>query len=221
MNQIDWLRGGFLIFFLGSFLGLSSCTDTLESSQVIYDNDFSTTDLNGFENGRLFVFQNDTIVGYYHNEEVALNLQALPSHNMLKITTEILVHDTWDGNQENGVSGPDIWLMGIENTEIYRTTFSNTPCESTYCLHQSFPNDYFRQNIPKSGAIQTNLPGLCSFGAFPNFTTRYSISKIIEHSNSTVRIFWNTELMAEGVADPACDESWSLSRVTVEALNVK
>lgn len=221
MNQIAWLRGGFLIFFLGSFLGLSSCTDTLESSQVVYDNDFSTTDLTGFENGRLFVFQNDTIVGYYHNEEVALNLQALPSHNMLKITTEILVHDTWDGNQENGVSGPDIWLMGIENTEIYRTTFSNTPCESTYCLHQSFPNDYFRQNIPKSGAIQTNLPGLCSFGTFPNYTTRYSISKIIEHSNSTVRIFWNTELMAEGVADPACDESWSLSRVTVEALNVK
>jgi hypothetical protein len=196
MNSAFWRRvvGAFTILILAF---LSSCTDTLERSEVVYDNDFSNLDLAGFENGKLFIFQNDTIAGFYHNEEVSVQLENLPSHNMLKVTTEILIHDSWDGNPEDGVSGPDYWFFGLDNTEIFRTTFSNSPCESTFCLYQSYPNSYFRQNRPKDGAIQTNMPGLCLFGAFSNYTTRYRIEEIIPHSNNSVKIFWNSELRQE------------------------
>ena len=212
---------GFGAFFLGMTLLLFvSCSDTLESEVVAYTNDFSDQDLAGFENARLVIFENDTVVGYYHNEEVAVNLSDLPSHNMLKITLEVLIHDSWDGNQA-GVAGPDQWFFGVDSEEIFRTTFSNTPCESTYCLYQSYPDTYFKQNVPKSGAIQTNMPGVCLFGAFDSYTTRYSISKIIEHSNSSARIYMNTDLVAENSPDPLCDESWSLAGITVEALTVK
>lgn len=219
MNLAFWRRCA-QIFGLVIFGAFISCTDTLERSEVVYDNDFSTLDLAGFENGKLFVFQRDTVAGFYHNEEVSVRLENLPSHNMLKVTTEILIHDSWDGNPDDGISGPDYWFFGLDNTEIFRTTFSNSPCESLFCLYQSFPNSYFRQNIPKSGAIQTNLPGLCLFGAFSNYTTRYRIEEIIPHTNNIVKIFWNSELRQEENPDPVCDESWSLARVTVEALVV-
>lgn len=206
------------VFILLGFL--SSCTDTLESETIVYSNDFSELDLAGFENGKLFVFGEDTLAGYYHNEEVALNVSDLPSHNLLKVTIEIIVHDSWDGNADDGVGGPDYWFFGIDNQEIFRTTFSNSPCESTYCLYQSYPNTYFRQNVPKSGATQTNLPGLCLFGASNNYSTRYSISKIVEHSNRNARIFMNSDLIAENTSDPVCDESWSISKIEIAALTL-
>ncbi|WP_225586876.1 hypothetical protein [Algoriphagus sp. Y33] len=198
-----------------------SCADTLESETVAYTNDFSDMNLDGFENGRFMVFQNDTVMGHYHNEEVALNLTGLPSHNLLKVTIEILIHDTWDGNTSDGVGGPDQWFFGVDNEEVFRTTFSNTPCESTYCLYQSYPDTFSKTNRPKTGAIQTNMPGLCLYDTVANFTTRYSISKILEHSGSTGRIYMNSDLVAENSPDPLCDESWSLAGITVEALTLK
>lgn len=210
------------VFFclLCTLLVLGSCSDTLESSEVVYSNNFSNLDLKGFENGKLFVFQEDTVAGSYHNEEVAFTLEELPPHNLLKITLDILIHDSWDGNPNDSLGGPDFWFFGMDNKEIFRTTFSNSPCESTYCLHQSYPNTFFRQNTPKSGSVRVDLPGLCIFGAFPNYTTRYSISKIVEHSNREVRIYMNADLISANSADPICDESWSLAGVTVEALTL-
>ncbi|UZD21744.1 hypothetical protein PBT90_19710 [Algoriphagus halophytocola] len=221
MYTITYFKG-FSFFFLGlSLLFFASCSDTLESEVVAYSNNFSDADLAGFENGRLQIFENDTVVGYYHNEEIAVNLSGLPSHNMLKVTIDVLIHDSWDGNQSGYGSGPDQWFFGVDSEEVFRTTFSNTPCESTYCLYQSYPDNYFKQNVPKSGAVQTNLPGLCIFGPVANYTSRYSISKIIEHSNSSARIYMNSDLVAENSPDPFCDESWSLAEITVEALIVK
>ncbi len=213
--------------FLLSVL-VSSCVDTLkpnyfdviESEKVVYSNNFGDLNLAGFENGRLFIWRGDTVAGFYHNEEVAINIDNLPSHNYLKITFEILIHDSWDGNPDDGISGPDYWYMGYDDTEIFRTTFSNSPCESTYCLYQSYPHPFFRQNRPKEGAIQTNLPGLCVFGAFNNYTTRYKISKLFEHNNRYIRIYSGGDLKQTNAIDPVCDESWSISGVEVVAFQV-
>jgi len=199
----------------------SSCTDTLESEVVVYSNDFSDSDISGFTNARLQVYEKDTVLGYYHNEEVSFTVDNLPPHNLLKVTVEIYVHDSWDGNPDNEVAGPDLWFFGVDSQEVFRTTFSNTVCNFTYCLYQSYPDTYFRQNRPKSGAIKTDLPGICIFGAEPNYTTKYSITKIIEHDSRASRIYMNTELAAVNSPDPVCDESWSLSSVKVEALNLK
>jgi len=209
-----------ILVFFSLFLSFTACTDTLESSQIAYSNNFSKLDLKGFENGKLFIFQRDTVAGFYHNDEVSVTLENLPSHNLLKITLDILVHDSWDGNPDDGIDGPDYWFFGLDEKEIFRTTFSNSPCESTFCLYQSYPDTYFRQNVPKSGAIRTNQPGLCLFGGFQNYTTRYSISKIVEHQKNSVRIYMNSELVSNS-SDPVCDESWSLAGVTVEALILK
>lgn len=221
MGIYNWLKSFASVIILTSVFAFSSCTDTLESEVVVYYNDFSDMNLAGFYNGRLQIFENDTVVGYYHNEEVSLQVDNLPTHDLLKITLEILIHDTWDGNPDDGSTGPDFWFFGVDNQEVFRTTFSNSPCESTYCLYQSYPDTYSKQNRPKTGAIQTNLPGLCLFGAFNNYTTRYSISKIVEHKGSFAKIYMNSDLKAANTDDPFCDESWSLASVKVEALTLK
>lgn len=217
MRKINWRNHlqVWILFGMGVFM--TSCLPTAEMEQVVYSNDFSDLDLAGFDNARLFVFQEDTVVGYYNGEEVAVTIPNIPAHNYLKITIDILIHDSWDGNPDDG-GGADYWYMGYDGQEIFRTTFSNSPCESTYCLYQSYPNDYFRQNVPKSGAVKTDMPGLCLFGGSPNYTTKYSISKLIEHSNSTIKVYMGDDLAGMFSPDPLCDESWSISKVEVLAI---
>jgi hypothetical protein len=204
-------------FFL--LLGMVSCVESVENQEQIYNNNFSKLDLANFDNGRLFIWRNDTIAGYYNNEEVAVTLYDLPPHNYLKVSVEILIHDSWDGNWDDGISGPDYWFMGVDRKDIVRTTFSNSPCESLYCLYQSFPNDFFRQNTPKLGAIDTNMPGLCQFGGFQNYTSRYRIERLIEHSKTdSMRFHMRDELKQTNSPSPICDESWSIAKISIIAI---
>jgi len=203
---------GPLVFF-GLILCCVSCIETVENQTLIYSNNFSNLDLAGFENGRLFIWRGDTIAGYYHNEEVAITLKNLPTHNYLKLSVEVLIHDSWDGNADDGISGPDYWYMGINQEETYRTTFSNSPCVPTYCLYQSFPNSYFRQNRPKTGSRDSSLPGLCFFGTTLGYTSRYVVEQLLEHTESEVRLFMGAELKQTNSPFPVCDESWSIASI--------
>ncbi|PSL03488.1 hypothetical protein [Cecembia rubra] len=210
----------FVLIFSCTVLIYSSCSDEIESQVVVYSNNFGQLDLAGFENGRLFIFYGDTLLGFYNNEEVSVTIPDLPNHNILKIEVELFVHDSWDGNPDDGISGPDFWYLKVDQDEVFRTTFSNSPCESTFCLRQSFPQDYFRQNFPKTGAIRTDLPGLCLFGAFQNYTTVYRISRLISHFNNSVQITLGDELKQVNSPDPLCDESWSVGKIEVTAMVV-
>lgn len=205
-------------------LGLGSCQqDTVcdcEGNDLVYSNDFSNQDLSNIENGRLLVFQNDTLLGNYFNEEVTLNLSSLPTHNIVKVTVELWIHDSWDGNPDNGIGGPDYWYMNVEGEEVMRTTFSNSPCESTFCIRQSYPANYFRQNFPKTGAIRTNLPGLCHLAGIPNNTTVYSITQLVKHSTQNVKITLGDQLLQTNSPNPKCDESWSVGKIEVSTLFV-
>jgi hypothetical protein len=198
-------------------LGTFSCVESVENQVQIYNNNFSQLDLANFENGRLLIWRNDTIAGHYNNEEVAVTLYDLPPHNYLKLSAEIFIHDSWDGNWDDGYSGPDYWFMGVDSVDIVRTTFSNSPCVSSYCLYQSFPNDYFRQNTPKTGAIETNLPSLCLGGQAS--TSRYRVERLIEHTNvDSIRFHMRDELKQTNSGSPKCDESWSIAKISILAI---
>jgi len=218
MRTLDKIRLGWSVCIFALTVVCFSCVETVENQTLVYSNNFSTVDLAGFENARLFVWRNDTIAGFYNNEEVAVTINNLPTHNYLKVSVEVLIHDSWDGNVDDGLSGPDYWFMGLDETETYRTTFSNTPCAPTYCLYQSYPNTFFRQNRPKTGAVDVNMPGLCLFGRTDNYTTRYVVEQLIEHSQSEVRLFMGDELKQTNSPSPICDESWSIASIRVSAI---
>ncbi|MFC5191682.1 hypothetical protein ACFPIK_07875 [Algoriphagus aquatilis] len=218
MRTLDKLGVRWSVGFFAFIFACFSCIETVDNQSLVYSNNFSNLDLANFENGRLFIWQRDTIAGYYHNEEVAVTVKDLPTHNYLKVSIEILVHDSWDGNADDGISGPDFWFMGLDDSETLRTTFSNSPCVSTFCLYQSFPNRFFRQNRPKTGATSINLPGLCLFGASSSYTSRYVVEQLIEHTNPEARVFMGAELKQTNSPDPICDESWSIASIQVLAI---
>jgi len=194
-----------------------SCETRLLEEVKVYDNDFSQADLLYFESGRLFDFNGDTVLGYFHNEEIVLNLPDLPEHNTIKVTIDLLLHDSWDGNPDN-VGGPDFWYMQLNGQEVMRTTFSNSPCESSYCLYQSFPDNYPRFYEPKTAAVSSDLPGRCQYQNSIGWTSRYQITKIISHSENQLEIICGDELKQENATDPVCDESWSIARIQVSTM---
>jgi hypothetical protein len=79
-------------------------------------------------------------------------------------------------------AGPDFWYMKIDKEELVRTTFSNSPGESTYCLRQSYPQDCFMWiNQRFTTILKEKGEVICLY------TLIFSLSKlfiyIIVHSN--------------------------------------
>ncbi|AGA77754.1 hypothetical protein [Echinicola vietnamensis] len=221
---MQFISSKIIVFFACVFLLslTSSChEDQLMDEVLVYENDFSApASLSGIENGKLMVFEEDTVLGNYNNEEVSVAVNGMPGHNTVRVVIELLVHDSWDGNN-TGVSGPDYWFMEVSGVQILNTTFSNSPCVSSYCLFQSYPDPYGRHNDPKTGALETDLPGLCQYADTPNWTTKYRISKLVSHNGPTLTITCGDQLLQENAPDPICDESWSISKIEVSALTVK
>jgi len=206
-------------FFLA--VALTSCEDRLMESVTVYSSNFSRSDENSpITNAKWHEFNGDTVLGWFHNEEIALSLPNLPKHNTVEVTIELLVHDSWDGNPDN-VGGPDYWYLHLDGEEIIHTTFSSSPCGSNYCIYQSFPENYPRTFEPKTGAFDKNLPGRCQYKNVPGWTSKYTITRRINHNDDHLAILIGDRLRQENAPDPACDESWSISKIEVNTLTVK
>ena len=205
------------MLFLG---GLVSCQDELLERVTVYFLDFATSHSIPIGNEKWFEFNGDTVLGWYHDEEVVLNLSNLPKHNTVEVTVEVLIHDSWDGNQHE-VGGPDFWYMHLDGEEIVNTTFSNAPCGSNYCMYQSYPEHYPRHSEPKSGSVDPDLPGRCQYKDIPGWTAKYVITRRVKHKSSSLTLLLGDRLLQPNVSDPGCDESWSISKIEVNALTVK
>jgi hypothetical protein len=161
--------------FFGLLLSVSSCLPTVEMEQIVYSNDFSDLDLAGFENGRLFVFQNDTVAGFYHNEEVAVTVSDLPrSPSMclfMIVGTAIRLTDWVD--QTSG-----IWALAIRKSSephflihpVYRPTACVSPIRMT-SLDRMTPKQGLHKQIFRDVAFlelsQIIRPGIVFLNSSP------------------------------------------------------
>ena len=186
MNQIfKILKVLYFIIFI-SFL--SSCQDDILEDHLIYYNDFTTLDTRNIQSNVGFgEFNDELVLGFFHNESFTLKFNDLPTHKKVRVTIDLYIHDSWDGNSQ-GVDGPDVWKMLVDNELIVKTTFSNSLCEPAYCLYQSFPENGLRQFEPKTGAVITNLPGRCQYSGLTGWTTKYRITHLVPHQNRTLAI---------------------------------
>ncbi|AGA79996.1 hypothetical protein [Echinicola vietnamensis] len=195
---------------------MGACHEGLAPEEVVvYENDFNGEQLQEVRNGRWRSYNGTTVLGNYNNEEVAVQVDNLPAHKMLRITVELLLHDSWDGNAGSS-SGPDIWYLNVDDQALVNTTFSNQPCMSTWCLSQSFPDAYGRHNDPKTGALETALPGLCQYADSIGWTTKYRISEIVRHKGDQLTLVCGDKTVQKYLnSSQICDESWSLSSIKV------
>jgi hypothetical protein len=208
-----------LMMHLAGYL-ISSCQQKLIDEIIVYENDFSHQNMDLIQSSQgISPFNGIHVLGFFNNGGFNLELDKLPIHNMVKISLDLYIHNYWNGNSQD-VEGPDIWKMIVDDKEIIYTTFANTPCASTFCQYQSFPENLIRSFPPKTGALETNLPGLYEQANNPGWTTKYRITRIINHTNKSMLINCFDELRQENVSLPHEDESWSVGKIVVSVLNV-
>jgi hypothetical protein len=201
-----------------------SCTKATVGEIEVYSNDFESGNLTNIEKGTISQFNGSQVLGNYNNGEFALSINDIPAHDIIDITFDLYIHDSWEGVQSanDQIGGPDIWQMLVDNKIYINTTFANFDCiPGNFCPPQSYPADYPAQsNNPKSGASRTDLPGFCSQADKLSGTTLYKIHKSISHSGASVTIRCLDMLKQIHAADAKCDESWSVDNIKVKAINL-
>jgi hypothetical protein len=167
-------------FILGSCKGLQKDT-------VVYFNDFENDSVTGIVGGKIGEYNGSKVIGRYSQDGFLLRLDSLPNHNMVQITFDLYIHDTWDGNSVKP-EGPDIWIMNIDGNSAIYATFANglfTNYTQSYPVVQPEynPNTGFKffNNKPNSNAIKTDLPGACKLKDQKGGTSLYQITYTFEH----------------------------------------
>jgi hypothetical protein len=206
-------------------ISVASCKG-LQKDTIVYRNDFEAGDLSKISAGKIEDYNGSKVIGRYSENGFLLKLDSLPVHNMVQISFDLYIHDTWDGNGAKP-DGPDIWIMNIEGSSAIYSTIANGLC--TNCF-QSYPvlqpaivNGVFNffKNKPNSNAIKTDLPGACKLKDSKGGTSMYRILRTIEHTQSTLDIGCYAQLEDPDPANKNCNESWSVDNIVVKTIEFK
>lgn len=135
------------------------------------------------------------------DQTIRLTLTNLPPHSALRLTFDLLVLKSWDGNSPT--YGPDRWTLSVAGGPVLLdTTFSNNPKVAREGSNQNYP---LPNAQPRTGAVQTNSLGYKFFG-----DSLYPLEFTFPHSDSTLKLDFRSSLFeGKGLAD----ESWGLDNV--------
>ncbi len=200
---------------------LSACVSNIGRPNVIYKNNFENGGTGNIANGRTDFFEGRKVLGRYYEGGFVLELSKIKPHDLIKVSFDLFIHDSWDGNADKP-AGPDIWIMDLDKTNYIYTTFASGLCEGKACNTQSFPKISFpfTNNSANSNAIRTNLPGACSFRGKLGGTSMYRIERTAFHTSSTFSLGCFAQLEHES-EDKACDESWSIDNLEITTVAYK
>ena len=203
---------------------LFGCYKEIQSEKNIYSDDFETSTLNNIDGGILNIYNGTKVLGFYNNSGFKLKKQGLESHELIRVSFDLYLHDTWAGNNtgtRDVIDGPDIWELLVDGKKNISTTFSNSGCFPTYCLQQSYPKNFPFHHDAGSGAVRVDLPGRCSRQNVVGGTTMYRIERLIDHSDSNLHLEFRDLLKQSNTLDNLCDESWSLDNIHVSIITIK
>ena len=205
------------------------------SAEMIYFNDFESSldPLSEWSN----IPENDTILdgsvtpgtpqhpadrflGQFSGSEVtSLTINNLPTHTEVRISFDLYIIRTWDGN---GPSGPDVWDLGVDGEPmLLHTTFSNTGIQASQ--GQDYPDNYPEGDNPaRTGAAESNTLGFTvvdysnevmdtvyHFNGENSFDFAHTESSVVLNFSGFVE-----STLVHGVYD----ESWGIDNVRIEAI---
>jgi hypothetical protein len=144
--------------------------------------------------------------GYNHtrvDQTIRLTLNNLPPHTALRVSFDLLVLKSWDGNSP--MYGPDHWSLSVAGGPVLLdTTFSNNHKVNKDGSYQNYPQ---LEAMPRTGAAQTNTLGYRFFG-----DSIYPLEFTFPHSGSALKLDFHSSLFeGKGLAD----ESWGLDDVRI------
>jgi hypothetical protein len=139
------------------------------------------------------------------DQTVSLTLTNLPPHSALRLTFDLLVLKSWDGNSP--MYGPDRWALSVAGGPVLLdTTFSNNPKVAKEGSDQNYSQP---QAPPRTGAARTNALGYKFFG-----DSIYPLEFTFPHSGPALKLDFHSSLFeGKGLAD----ESWGLDNVRLVA----
>jgi hypothetical protein len=186
------------------------------SADTVYFNDFETegsgSEWTSFALSTTPV-ESRTFLGQFGNETVGLQLGDLPEHEALRLTFDLYIIGSWDGNTQ---PGPDEWGVRLENgLPLLHTTFAVSSPNSGRT--QNFPNWIGDASHPqRTGAAESNTMGYTwsnDVRPVPVQTDAvWHLSIIFPHAGDAVGF----QFFAQGL-QPLEDEAWGIDNVRVEA----
>ncbi|MBS0265733.1 MAG: hypothetical protein JSS02_27630 [Planctomycetes bacterium] len=185
------------------------CANTSVSGSPIYQNDFETSAGPEWDNpGRDTAPAGQVFLGRGNNDSRTLTLTNLPSHSAVRLTFDLYIIESWDGNNTfPAYVGPDHWkLLVVGGPVLMDTTFGGG-------------NDSYPEFEPGGGVspyLASYTAGIFGslgyiFFGTPNSDAVYTLQFLIPHSASTVGF----EFSGYGLQNLA-DESWGLDNVRVD-----
>lgn len=163
------------------------------------------------------------MLGRYNAGGFRLQVKSLSGYDLIEISFDLYLHDSWDGNlNSDNVGGPDIWNMNVNGDPIIYATFSNSDCPVQLCVGQSYPANYPNYNNgPKAGAFRGDLPGICHLAGMPGGTSQYKIVKTLKLNSSTLTLECIDQLKQSNSPNPLCDESWSVDNIKIKGIRLQ
>jgi hypothetical protein len=171
---------------------------------------------------------NRHFLGGFTTDKLTLKLEKLPKHKYVRISLELFIMATWDGNatfsSRGSRIGPDVFRMGVEGgVTLVDASFSNMDFESRSVTEeattQSYPSVLSGEVFPaKTGAAERGTLGFewaSSDRMLRPVDSVYKLSFVIPHEAAEIQFNFQG---AEGL-QPADDECWGLDNVKVEALD--
>lgn len=217
-----------LLSLLGLLLVLSSCKEPSFDEEVfVYGNNFDTGDYTGINGVYVSEFNGSMVMGNFNNSGFSLSLNDLPEHDFIRVTFDLYIHDSWEGNTNHlGTDEPDhdAWILEFEPDEkvkpgekvYFETTFSNGLCIPGWCFKQSYPNEFPFSNDARAGTHKLSITnGRCLWSSSRIGTTIYSFDRVFPHSRASTVIAFYDRLKQPDAYSPVCDESWSLDNLGV------
>ncbi len=167
-------------------------------------------------------------LGQFTNQTVRLTLTNLPPHTFARVTFDVFVILSWDGNAPP-TDGPDIFSVAANGTQLLRTTFNNVYASlgtinpnvaRSVAYGQTFPGNYSTSNNspvfpPQSGAAEANTLGyIYAPSTWPSpvvMDAVYHITRVVGDTNGTLAV----DFTGSGL-EPLINESWGLDNVQVD-----
>jgi len=186
----------------------------------VYDENFETLPFTGWNSSQTNTassYTSSTVLGEFIGNPpspITLSLGSLPSHDSLSIEFDLYIINSWDGN---GIPGPDVWDLELDNTPILETTFSNSDHQADQSKNQLYPNIPYTTNSTYTSPNYGSRTGASQVGSvitgfsLSNFSL-YEIKKTIPHTSNTATFNFISSVSGG-------DEVWAIDNVKVYILS--
>jgi gliding motility-associated-like protein len=175
--------------------------------QTDYIQNFQSAPFASWSSSSSITFNGSKTLGPFANDSITYTMLDLPLHDSIRVTFDLFIHDTWEG--DCSIVGADKFRFKNGSTNILNTTFSNSPS----CT-QKYSDDGVAGSYPAfHDATTTGLPRRCDINGV---TTKYTITKSFRHSSTQLDLAWVGELIDTVDNTTLCDESWTLDNMKIE-----